>query len=415
MYQYRILILSLFVCSLFFIADNKKSVASELESGNTLVAQNESDSSTDNLSNETEGGDSNGATEQEITLDELRIPDAPALSILGSPKIEISNPGTPRAFGLSLIESFSDSDSAIPQNFAIDIAPYWWSKKTFNTLDDYICRTNDKEVPEALTCDKIGFGESLIRSLTFSIASSEADFTRDEEEIDLTRVGLGLRFSLISGDMNPAFINKMNSISPENLCLWKIEDGEKKPLSTAEFEQCGNDKTEALRNLAIELQELNATRVGWQLDFALASAVDFEDDNFDNAEFTRFGTWLTASYQPTDSEGQASSVTFLGLGRYLYDDFEDEGDTFFDLGGRLIWKPADTPLSASVEYLRRLGDNDDDRLVGLVEYKFSDTYSVFASFGKGFEEAFTDRDDVVTFLGINIGLGQKPKAEMSTP
>lgn len=354
--------------------------------------------------------------EFEVKLDELRIPDAPALSIIGSPKIEISNPGTPRAFGLSLIESFSDSDSAIPQNFAVDIAPYWWSKRKFNTLDDYICKTNDKNIPEALTCSKIGFGESLIRLLTISIASSEEDFELDENNVDLTRLGLGLRFSVIPGKINPAFVKEFNSISPENLCLFKLDDnGNKQRLVGSELSECRTNKTEALTKLGKKLQELNATRVGWQLDFALASALDFNEDNFDNAEFTRFGTWLTASYQPTNSENKASSVTFLGIGRYLYDDFEDKGDNLVDLGGRVIWSPAETSLSASVEYLRRFGGDDDDRLIGLAEYKFNDTYSIFASFGKTFEEDFTGNDDLVTFLGINIGLGQKPKAQISMP
>ena len=354
--------------------------------------------------------------EFEVKLDELRIPDAPALSIIGSPKIEISNPGTPRAFGLSLIESFSDSDSAIPQNVAVDIAPYWWSKRKFNTLDDYICKTNDENIPEALTCSKIGFGESLIRSLTISIASSEEDFELDGNNIDLTRLGLGLRFSVIPGKINPAFVKEFNSISPENICLFKLDDnGNKQRLVGSELSECRADKTEALTKLGKKLQELNATRVGWQLDFALASALDFNEDNFDNAEFTRFGTWLTASYQPTNSENKASSVTFLGIGRYLYDDFEDKGNNLVDLGGRVIWSPAETPLSASAEYLRRFGDDDDDRLVGLAEYKFNDTYSIFASFGKTFEEDFTGNDDLVTFLGINIGLGQKPKAQISMP
>lgn len=400
MNQGNIFTLYTLVFSVFIIASANISVASELEfsEAETLVAQNISlDSEPKPLAEENK--------EIEVKLDEFRVPDAPALSIIGSPKIEISKPATPRAFGLSLIQSASNSESVIPRNFAIDVAPYWWSKRTFNTLDDYICKSNDKKIPEALTCDKIGFGESLVRSLTFSIASSGADEDKD------TRVGLGLRFSIIPGEINPAFIKKLDSISPENLCIFKIgEQGENQPLVGAELEKCRKDKFENLTNIGKELQQLNATRVGWQLDFASASALDFKENNFDNAEFTRFGTWLTASYRPTKREGEASSVTFLGIGRYLYNDFKDKGDNLFDLGGRLVWSPTKNPLSASVEYLRRFGDDEDDRLVALAEYKFNDTYSIFASFGKGFEEDFTGNEDLVTFLGINIGLGQKPKA-----
>ena len=397
---------------LFSCAQINFAIASEIDLDRFKISQGGTQPDANSSAKNGQAG--NDAKETvEVKLEDLRVPDAPALSIIGSPKIEISKPGTPRAFGLSLIESFADSESGIPQNLAIDLAPYWWWKRPLNTLDDEICRPSSLE-DEASKCDPIGFGESLLRSLTISIASSQEDLELEGDDVDLTRLGLGLRFSLLSGHINPAFKNRYELFPGEQACIYKVIDGEKIDFENDEERtQCLTENSDKLTKLGKELEELGATRVGWQLDFALASALDFQEDSFDNAEFTRLGTWLTASYRPTNSEEKASSVTFLGIGRYLYDDFEDKGDNLVDLGGRVIWSPSETPLSASVEYLRRFGDDDDDRLVGLAEYKFNDTYSIFASFGKTFEEDFTGNDDLVTFLGINIGLGQKPKALVS--
>lgn len=407
MKKHKLFTVFVFAFCLIFYGETNMAFANELRSEEFILAQSENDAEPS-----VEPEDSTTETEEiEIEIDELRVPDAPALSIIGNPKTEISRPGTPRAFGLSLIEAFSDSEAGIPQNLAIDLAPYWWSKRTFNSLDDYICRFNDSEVAEAPKCEPIGFGESLLRSLTLSIASSqEEDVEIDGENVDLTRLGLGLRFSLIPGEINPAFIEKYNSVPRKDVCIFKIdENGDKKPLSETERESCNID---FLIDLAKELEELSATRVGWQLDFALASALDFEDDSFDDAEFSRFGTWLTASYRPT-SDNNVSAVTFLGVAKYLYDDFDDAGDSLVDLGGRVVWNPVSNPLSLSLEYLRRFGDDGDDRIVGIAQYKFDETYSIFASFGKTFEEDFTGNDDLVTFLGLNIGLGKKPTAPVA--
>ena len=410
----RIQVLTAIATSCLFLCANiDTSFANEVDLKEFEISQNE----TTNNINSSEESESVNVSESEsentieTTLEDARVPDAPALSIIGSPKIEIAKPGTPRAFGLTLIESLANSEAGIPQNLAIDLAPYWWSERPLNTIDDEICRSSSEE-GQATDCKPIGFGESLLRSLTISIASSEQDFELEGENVDLTRLGLGLRFSILPGNINPAIKERYDSVSDESLC---IEDDEKKPLNDFELKQCLAENKNKFKQLGKELEELRSTRVGWQLDFALASALDFPDNNFDNAEFTRFGTWFTAAYQPTNSENMASSFSFLGIGRYIYDDFEDEGDNLIDLGGRVIWSPTGTPLSACVEYLRRFGDDDGDRLVGLAEYRFNDTYALFASFGKTFEEDFTGNEDLVTLLGINIGLGQQPKALVPLP
>lgn len=423
MNKHKLFSVFVFAFCLLFYGETNIAFANELKFPEFILAQNENnvDSSVDNEDNtntedNTDTENDTDTNKVEITIDDLRVPDAPALNIIGTPKTEVSRPGTPRAFGLSLIEAFSDSEAGIPQNLAIDLAPYWWSERTFNTLDDYICRSDeDSKVLEAPNCQKIGFGESLVRSLTLSIASSQEDVEIDGEDVDLTRLGLGLRFSIVPGEINPAFFEKYNSISQKGLCNSKIDDnGEIARLSLKEWELCTTDegRIKFLTDLAKKLEELSTTRVGWQLDFALASALDFEDDSFDDAEFSRFGTWLTASYRPT-SNNEVSAVTFLGVARYLYDDFDDAGDSLVDLGGRVIWNPVSNPLSLSLEYLRRFGDDGDDRIVGIAQYKFDETYSIFASFGKTFEEDFTGNDDLVAFLGLNIGLGKKPTTEVT--
>ena len=152
-------------------------------------------------------------------------------------------------------------------------------------------------------------------------------------------------------------------------------------------------------------------RVGWQLESASAVGFDFRENDFDEFRFRNFATWLTASYR--GSEEKASPIEFLGVARYTLDEFEDDTNNFFDLGAGLVYRLQETPLAFTLEYVRRFGDEGDDRFVGIADYRINNTYSVFVSYGKDFEDNFDGNDDLVTLFGLKVGLGRN--AEISEP
>lgn len=172
-----------------------------------------------------------------------------------------------------------------------------------------------------------------------------------------------------------------------------------------------------LSALADELSDLDKQSV-WSVEFASAVTYDFFDDDFTEAEFSRAGTWVNVAYNPqkfyktsgekdTERPKPVNQLGFLVSARYIYDEIE-ENDHLFDLGGRMIWEHPTFGVKFSGEYMQRFGDGSDERIVAMLEYPVNDTYSVFASYGKTFENDFIGDDDLVAILGVNIGWGQGP-------
>ena len=115
---------------------------------------------------------------------------------------------------------------------------------------------------------------------------------------------------------------------------------------------------------------------------------------------------LTSVYECT---GKPSNVTFLGIGRYInnQENSGQDGDNY-DIGASINWQPSnDSNLLLSGEYIRRFGEESDDRFVGGVRYKINNTYEVFASVGKAFDDGFSS-NNLVSIIGIDFGFG-KPK------
>ena len=429
----------------------------------------------------------------EIKVQDLVVPNAPASAIIGS-QISLKPAITPRAFGLSILNSISNEEGEFPNNIAVEFTPYWWSPRPNLSFEDYY--------------NKNGFGQFIPQSLSFSIAS-EADNIK-VDDIDVTKLGLGLRFALIAGKANPQVEQAKNDLLKElSDCLelidqelnkgrilekklvedegqleeqdfdWLIEtidiiktaqgfkgkeaiildklkekikllsnstdsDREKKNqlkeiLSqvSQEFygenidknnlseiivnisndagnirnDQCLQEREKKIGELNTYLKKLDEKdRVGLQLVSASAVGFDFRENDFDEFRFRNFATWLTASYRgkksSEDQVKKGSPIEFLGVARYTLDELEDNTDSFFDVGAGLVYRLQKTPLVFSLEYVRRFGDDEDDRFVGVADYRINNTYSVFLSYGKDFEDNFSGNDDVVTLFGLKVGLGR---------
>src|SRR6188768_264369 len=60
----------------------------------------------------------------QTTVDDLRSPSTAAVTILGTSPTAIERPDTPRALVFNLASSVADA-GGIPQNYAMQVAPYW--------------------------------------------------------------------------------------------------------------------------------------------------------------------------------------------------------------------------------------------------------------------------------------------------
>ncbi len=312
-----------------------------------------------------------------LTFNDLRVPDSPAFQLMGISPTAISRPTNPEAFAISVLEASGNSESGFPGNLALEFAPYWWFNHPELTLDQYTSKT--------------GFGQSIPQSLSFSVATSQDEVEADGEKVDRTRLGLGVRFNLLSGRTNSKFSQAvLDGEALARECALPTE---------AEILACLKKNEAAFQAKKESLIKEDLARVGFQL--AAASAITIDSlDNSDGVDLSKIGAWLTPSYTT-----EKDSFTALGIGRYEYDGVGEKDDHIFDLGTQVIWKP-ESKISLGVEYLRRFGDQNDDRLVGIARYRIDKDYSFFASYGKAFNDDFTGEENLTAVFGINIGFGK---------
>ena len=106
------------------------------------------------------------------------------------------------------------------------------------------------------------------------------------------------------------------------------------------------------------------------------------------------------------------ALELVGVGRLLRepDAATQETTGGWDLGARLVWQISGD-LAVSGEFVKRLWNSDvradSQRAVALVEARLGRAAYIFASFGRDYEEQ-GERTNLVSFVGIKIGVGAKP-------
>ncbi len=333
-------------------------------------------------------GEESGASSV-ASIDELRVPASPAFVLMEVSPSSVERPSTPRALALSVLSASERSDTKLVQDLAVEFAPYWWESHSDLTFDAYYDANK-------------GIGPTILQTLAISIGTTDLE---NQAAAEGTRAGVGVRFMLRHGDAPP-------ELGETVAALRKAQDALSDSLPDdpdSVVDQKLVDRFEArIREAGRAVAALDKQRVGWVVEFAGALVGDFPGDDAGDAEVSRIGAWLTASYHGGER------LTFLFVGRYLRDDVGPGTVDKKDLGARLIWKgdeDAGVPAALSFEYVRRFvsGDVDTDKLVAVLEYRLPfEGISLIASYGKTFESDFTGREDLVSTLGVNFGFGRGP-------
>ena len=369
--------------------------------------------------------------QEDIKVDQLTAPSSPGILILGSEISNIEKPTNPTDLMVSLINS-SESSSLIPQNYALDLTPYWLFGGGKTTYEEMI---NHKDL-----------FQNIIQSFQLSIAFKTLENENQSE--DSTLLGFGFKFSLLRGKISNEFNNKVSNEIMPNLDQLNKTIGERiqqdsimisienqmRSADSAQFailalmhelrikEIMATIQTDDQIKQQIEelSQEVKLTRYGFKMDLAGAWAVHFPSQSFSNRELSRFGAWLTAGYEtdPSDKEGTWS---FLGVARYLqnYNEaFKDANDlilqadnSYFDIGARLIYT-YHNKVSLSGEIVNRSntsGKNikETTRYVFNLNYQLPDNKLITFSYGKDFNNAINKSGDLVAALGLIVGIGSK--------
>jgi hypothetical protein len=324
------------------------------------------------------------AQDLRLEIDSLRTPASPAFVLMGVAPVAIERPSTLRAIAISAVSSLHASGGVIPDDYAIEVAPYWLRSRASVTFD-------------ALRSG--GPLSTAARTLGLSLATMQYEQETDAEQVLRgTRVGAGIRFLFFDGTPSSRIEVLSDSLRAlHTQCILLPE-----PADEACIEEIGT------REVALEIQREARDLDGFVLEMASALIGDFPNDVFELGRIDRVGIWVTPGLRLADSD-----LEVLAVARYMHER-RGQGADVFDAGGRIGWAGSRFALAAEAVQRHASFDGESEtryRMTGTVEARLGESLLASFTFGKGYEPAESDpagRDRIVATLGIGFGAGARP-------
>ena len=372
--------------------------------------------------------------DETISLDLLRTPSSPGFTILGINPTEVDRPNTTTDF-MASIQNASKIFSEFPRSYSIEMSPAWlfFSNKMKKWSDFKSNRLS----------------ENILQSLTVSLATTTNE---NQDSIDVTNLGVGVKFSIFRGEIDEKFkdykremdgirsnvksINETISSIIDEICsrdpIYVSLLGEAKRTNNInELEKKLEDrknfliKKELLDSLdknginkiaddiKVKVSNLKFKRIGLKMDFAGGLALNFPFDNFDSLKVFRWGTWINAGY-----EWQNGWSIFL-LGRYLrnidskviddsnnvlvksFGNLDVGGSIYFDnlfgftLSGEVIYRHYQDVDNVKAKYKASLN----------VSYELAKNKLLTFTFGRDFEGYTQTGGNLIATLNLILGFG----------
>jgi len=337
------------------------------------------------------------AQQGNIDLDHLRTPVAPAFTLLDVAPTAIEQPLTPKELGLSLLSSSSQAN-LIPQNIALEVAPYWLAPRPNLSFDTYASPN---------------LGQAIVQNTSLSFATIPITEAATGNAMG-TSIGLGIRTLVIQGNLPSGFDDLVDSLEAVQGLILRADD-------KADEERYAEEAQE----IALAIQEMSRLRRGFSLEAASAAAVRFPSDSFEDGSLSRFGVWLTPSYQGL---GNLTQLQALGVARLIYEDvstlvpegtpLDKDSHSMLDLGGRLLFTTGAFSISGEGLWRKVLASpqdagtgldlyDDTFRASVLAEYEVNSAVKVYASFGRNYDAADAEVNTLIALVGINYGFGKQ--------
>jgi hypothetical protein len=348
-------------------------------------------------------------SDTKITIDDLSAPQSPAFVLLGVSPANVERPETPKAFALNLLDKVTTSNG-LPRNYALEVAPYWLASHPNLQFADY---------------QNPNVRRSILQTLLISVGTAPIPGATETDDPIGTKIGLGARTAIFNGRANSGItrlVKQIESIDDEVFDLMEKEDDlleavkanpndKQAAADLAAVQKSIVDTRAKTESLALQIQTLDAERVGFFLNIAGGQVWTVLEDDIRQSQTEKRGIWVTPSYRwrgCADDKDCESSVDAIAVVRALK---EPANDTVWDYGGRLVWK-GNKEFNVSLEALRRhqtgsaTEDDDSNRTVGVLEYRIREDLILFGSFGQDFKQV-TGTKPLVSFLGLNLGFGKK--------
>lgn len=381
--------------------------------------------------------------EATVSLDLLRSPSSPGANLLGFATSDIQKPTDRTAFMASL-QSASSGFTKLPGNFAVEISPFWLTRHKGFTIADM---------------DKGGFSKIFRQTFLLSAAIRNADSGDARFNPLSTYTGFGFQFSIRRGRFDDktktdldsiqklqvlvtlavdsikrnllknnsyyqgliteqnTIIENLNGDAPNNTRFKELADTitiiSRETLDTAQ--NLKNEYKASLASLKQLAAEFKIERIGFFMDFAGGSSLEFRNKTFNNSKVYNAGAWLT--FGTNTKKG----LSILGIMRYLYNPeqvFADPGNILkkdnystIDGGARLAFSGDKKRFLFSAEALYRsvLNKNTIDpswRLALNAEYDIGKkNQKLTFVFGRNFDGTITKDGNLMAALNLIAGFG----------
>jgi hypothetical protein len=331
------------------------------------------------------------------------------------------------------ISQATNNLTTVPVNYAIDLSPALLFDNHNLSADKFI----DNKV-------KHNFWQSLI--VSFGI--NKSDISIDTATIKNTALGLGLKFSILRGNVSKKsqrhinkslelarkanhkhaeVVSRLQKQSVEWNKLQEMLDSDSLTDSDIQFLSLqGQSILERIHTIAKSEQKdhqkefrditsnIDMTRTGFKLDLNAAVSFEFPDQIYSNGYRDKIAVWLTGS------QDWENGLSLLGIARYLYNPDEAFLDSLnipntddlsiFNAGIKLQFKKK--KFSISGEYIAQHVFNNSDIESGYkflinAQYELEKNLVLTLNFGRDFNNHFTDDGNVISALNFIKGFGSK--------
>lgn len=355
----------------------------------TLIAQNEDASSA-----KARKADST------LKLEDMELSNAPAFSLLDISPASIQKPGSTKALATSVV---SNLNGGIPQNYALEVTPFWFFKHPSLTSAKYFGFKKDT-INGKETVNNLAFSRAQYFSISLAVINK--DTSMNFGTLGNHNISLGLRATLLKfykkkdlidiNSKSEAWLNALSMAQPGTGPIPRTEE------AINEFQKKTQAAVDSVR------ESLKALPL-FSLDGAFASNMTFENNSISSNRINRTGVWLNANLNANLSKAGTYDNYFklYVIGRYIKSkDSLDQQKKYisanlFDYGGRIEFQFY--KLSFGYEYIERTSSVKDFvsyRSVGLIQWKVSNSIFITGSFGKNFQSG----KNIISALGINWGI-----------
>lgn len=386
-------------------------------------------------------------------LNKLELSNAPSVMLLGLASSDLETPKSKKAFMTSIVNSFSENEG-LPNAYAVELTPTHLFPLTEMDALKYAGIKSIKKSDNTYEYKNNIFSEAKNVSVSFA-------FLRNYKIEDLDTENPSVSFSLRTTVFKVRNKKNIEAITASNTNISKeltdiqreFEKSEKYNsiiASNAKPDEIQEKLAKALEEFATDYYKTETEKYkkyldekpAFQLDVASAYSTFFLDNQFKNNQFGKLGFWMTMSSginlertkDPKKGEGQnndQSKVTiketsatdaskiekrlnFYAVARYMQDKtVYDIANGFsqtnnYDFGGKI--ELVYNKFSIGYEFIYRSSDLDNTyRSNGIINYKVSDSVYINAAFGKN----YGDKNNLISFLGLNWGLDSKRKTLFS--